>query len=353
MSLHLRKASIVSLAIVLSCSYCHPRSTHPSPEDRSFYCWKSVFSLTGKERKYLQLLRIHQLYVRFFDVTWDAQRGRAMPTAPVRFHDSSYQSYRIIPVVFIANEVLANLDTAAEVQVLANNIAHLTTQLRENNRIPPPTELQLDCDWTATTRDRYFALLKRIRQWMDAHGQKPTQLSATIRLYQCKYRDLTGVPPVDKGLLMCYNMGDLKNTMAHNSILETAELEKYTSHLPSYPLPLDVALPIFNWKVYFHEGRYAGLVESLPTTLLDNAAVTRSGNFYTFKRDTSLSGYSFEKGDQLRDEQSDYAALQAAAQVVARQLKRPPGAVLFFQLDSTNLANYTTDDLENIYSDFN
>jgi hypothetical protein len=349
MSPHFCRAVFLCLVIPLSC--CHPLSKRNSPEVRSFYYWKSVYSLSGKEREYLHALRVNRLYVRFFDVTWDAQRGRAIPTAPIRFNDSFYLNFTIVPVVFLSNEVLARLDSAG-VGALAGKIAGLAEQLREENRLPTPVELQLDCDWTAGTRDRYFSLLRNMRRWLDAHGQVSCPLSATIRLYQCKYRDLTGVPPVERGLLMCYNMGDMKNSRARNSILETAELEKYTYKLSSYPLPLDVALPIFNWKVFFHGGRYAGLVESLPTAALNNGAIRRSGNIYTFTRDTSLNGYSFATGDQLRDEQSEYDALAAAAQLVARQLKSPPGAVLFFHLDCSNLANYTTDELENIYAHF-
>ncbi|HEV3412526.1 MAG TPA: hypothetical protein VG101_08605 [Puia sp.] len=342
------KTALFCLAISLSC--CHPRPKQPPP-DRSFYYWKSVYSLTGKEREYLQALRVSKLYVRFFDVTWDVQRGAATPTAPILFKDSSYLKYAVVPVVFITNEVLVRLDTAA-VRPLAEHIAGLVLQLRDGNRLPPADELQLDCDWTAVTRDRYFSLLTDIRRWLDGNGQGSCRLSATIRLYQCKYRDLTGVPPVAKGLLMCYNMGDLKNSNAHNSIIETAELEKYTSKLSSYPLSLDVAFPIFNWKVLFHEGRYAGLMETLPTAALANDAVMRTGNRYTFRRDTTLNGHVFDPGDQLRDEQSDYHAVQSSANVIAGELKSPPGNVVLFHLDSANLANYTPDELENIFARF-
>lgn len=347
MSLQLRKTGILCLAIALS---CHPLSKHP--ENRSFYYWKSSFSLTGTDRNYLNALHVNHLYVRFFDVTWDAEHGHATPTAPVRFDDSSYRSFGIVPVVFIANDVLARTDTTG-IGPLAGHVATLVMQLCEDARLSKPEELQLDCDWTAGTKNRYFTLLTDIRRWLDQHGQAACKLSATIRLYQCKYRGSAGVPPVARGLLMCYNMGDLKKSKTHNSILETTELEKYTGDLSSYPLPLDVALPIFSWKVYYHEGRYAGLIESLPTPLLDNSAVTKTGNLYTFGKDTSLNGYQFETGDQLRDEPSEYDALQATSKIIARKLKSPPDNILFFHLDSANLVNYTTDELENIFANFN
>lgn len=345
------KACIICLVVAVSCGSCHPRSGTKSPEVRSFYYWKSVFSLSGKDRAYLHALHVNQLYVRFFDVTWDAEHSRTIPSAQVRFNDPSYRNYPIIPVVFISNEVLARLDTTA-IGPLAIHIGELVEKLREGSSLPKMAELQMDCDWTSGTRDRYFSLLTDIRRWLDNRGLLGCQLSATIRLYQCKYRRLTGVPPVSKGLLMCYNMGDLKNDNTGNSILECATLEKYTYTLSSYPLPLDVALPIFNWKVFFHRGRYSGLVEALPAAALHNDAILRSGNLYTFRRDTSLYGYSFDAGDQLRDEQSSYEELSKAARLITRELKRPPGSVLFFHLDSVNLSNYKTDELENIYSVF-
>ena len=347
MSLQLRKTGILCLAIAIS---CHPLSKHP--ENRSFYYWKSSFSLTATDRYYLNVLHVNRLYVRFFDVTWDAERGHAVPTAPIRFTESSYHRYGIVPVVFIANDVLAQLDSTG-IDPLAGHIATLVMQVQEEARLSKSEELQLDCDWTSGTKDRYFTLLTDIRRWLDQHGQTACKLSATIRLYQCKYRAVTGVPPVARGLLMCYNMGDLKKNKTHNSILETAELVKYTGDLSSYPLPMDVALPIFSWKVYFHEGRYAGLVESLPTPLLNNSAVNRTGNLYTFVKDTTLNGYQFQTGDQLRDEPSDYDALEATSKIIARKLKSPPDNMLLFHLDSANLANYTPNELENIFANFN
>ena len=296
----------------------------------------------------MKALNVTQLYMRFFDVTWDDRQAKAVPTAPIRFADSPTTT--IVPVVFITNEVLTKLDTQA-IQPLAANIANLVTQIKNRNHLKPTPELQLDCDWTAGTKDKYFNLLKSIRQWLNTHDQSPVKLSATIRLYQCKYRDKTGVPPVEKGLLMCYNMGDLKNQGAHNSILETAELAKYIGRLSTYPLPHDVALPIFNWKVYFHDGRYAGLIESLPTSELTKAKKT--DNLYTITKDTNLQGYQFQAGDQLRDEQSEYKNLLSTAQLIEKNLKQTPATVILFHLDSTNLSNYTPHELENLYAHFN
>jgi len=54
------------------------------------------------------------------------------------------------------------------------------------------------------------------------------------------------VPPVDKGLLMFYNMGKISPDLnARNSIYNRADAEAYLESLPNYRLSLDVALPVF------------------------------------------------------------------------------------------------------------
>jgi hypothetical protein len=327
---------------------CNTRSTR-SP-DRAFYYWRSVFSLSPAEKEALQSLHVNKLYIKFFDVAWNAATHQATPIAVLRIKDSSIRQLATVPVVFITNETMLQIDTAS-IQPLAANIASLITQLRQQQRLPPPTEIQLDCDWTTSTKDRYFGLITHIRQWLDTHQQQSCILSATIRLYQCKYVEKTGVPPVAKGLLMCYNMGNLKNPAAHNSILDPDELKKYVSHLSSYPLPLDIAFPTFDWKVLFHDQHYAGLVEDLPTSSLhNNPAVRRDkDNYYTFLRDTSLENYSFTADDRLRDEQCDYGAISDAARVISHQLNDPPSTVILYHLAPANLSKYSTHELEKIF----
>ena len=143
-------------------------------------------------------------------------------------------------------------------------------------------------------------------------------ISATIRLHQIKFLAKTGVPPVSKGLLMCYNMGNLKNPATKNSIIETEELKKYIDNLAAYPLPLDVALPLFNWKVLFRNNTYAGLIQNLPDSLLTNPFISKAGNRYLFLKDSLLAGYPFKKGDVLRNEQSEYSEIISTAGAISK-----------------------------------
>ena len=86
-------------------------------------------------------------------------------------------------------------------------------------------ELQIDCDWTESTRDKYFHLLSTLRNELERNKQI---ISATIRLHQVKYAAITGIPPVHRGMLMYYNMGKI-NATDNNSVYDKKIAEKYIS----------------------------------------------------------------------------------------------------------------------------
>ena len=199
--------------------------------DRGFYCWKTTLQLTTSEAAALQQLEVKKLYVKFFDVEWNEEQSSAQPVAKLSIDSASLQQLKeqqiqILPVVFITNEALTKLDTIAGNE-LAIKIMKLLSEMLEKNQLNQVPEFQLDCDWTVSTKDTYFSLVNTVKQLL--HEDKKTFadtaiLSATIRLHQVKYSSKSGIPPVDRGLLMCYNMGNLKNPATNNSILETDEI---------------------------------------------------------------------------------------------------------------------------------
>jgi len=276
-----------------------------------------------------------------------------MPVAKLKAASSTWNwlhqhSIEVIPVVFITNESL--LQTSENnLPLLADNIYQLlTSQLKEY--AITPKEIQIDCDWTATTRDKYFSLLQFFRQQPLCKNHQ-TLLSATIRLYQCKYRIKTGVPPVDRGLLMCYNMGNLKNPDTRNSILEASELKKYIANLDTYPLPLDVAFPLFNWMVLYRNNTYTGLIQNLMAdSLRQQSFVETRDNRFVIKSDTVWNGYIFKKEDILRYEKSDISEILRAEKALADHWKTQQFTLSLFHLDSTVLTQYPSYELEKIFT---
>jgi hypothetical protein len=290
---------------------------------------------------------VSTLYLKCFDVDWDNNLSRPVPVATLRIKDDGYlrDSLHIIPVVFITNACIRNIDSL-QAEKMGAGIVRLVEDICETDALKF-TELQVDCDWTEQTKKNYFTLLRAVKKSLS----NERELSATIRLYQIKYRSKTGVPPIDRGLLMAYNMGNLKNPSTENSILDSREIKKYTGNLSSYPLPLDVALPLFSWKVLFRRNSYAGLIENLPDTFL-NTRVTEhlSGNRYLVRTDTVINGYTFFRDDIIRKEESNYDEIVSAEKILVGNIRGTHLRVALFHLDSLILKKYTTHELENIFN---
>jgi hypothetical protein len=334
---------------VLCVGGCHRKQKQQRFIVPGFYYWKTNYKLNDLEKAQLDSLKTKTLYIRFFDIEWDENLKKELPAGQIQFSENPDTSLTVIPAVFITNESVRQLSAAA-IPKLADNIISLVEKTCSSFSINKVPEVQIDCDWTAGTKENYFYLLNEIKKHSFLKNKK---LSVTIRLYQLKYADKTGIPPADKGLLMCYNMGNLKNSATDNSIIETAELKKYINSLSIYPLQMDIALPLFEWKVLFRNNNYAGLIQNLPDdSLKNNSSVKQSGNRYSFTRETSVAGYSFLAGDMLRDEKSNYDEVLAAAKEIAGHLKNTRPRVVFYHLDSVILKKYTSHELQTVFNCF-
>jgi hypothetical protein len=205
-------------------------------------------------------------------------------------------------------------------------------------------EVQIDCDWTTSTKDAYFDLLRSLKQHPFL---KDKTLSATIRLHQVKYSHQTGIPPVDKGLLMCYNMGNIRDPKTKNSIIEVAELSKYIKPLRSYPVMLDIALPLFNWGVLFNGTSYKGLIRNYALE-----GMPQNDERIIFDKDTVINNHPLRQGDWLRYEESKLSVITEAAKMLRKNLSYKSHNIILYHLDEQNIIKYKPHELENIYNSF-
>lgn len=350
-----RGIPVMCLLILISSCRQQPKRTI----ERGFYYWKSKLQLGSTELNSLQQLKAKWLYVKFFDVSLASDGTGAAPVARLTADSLTTAQLKnnrveIVPVIFITNETLQQSDSAGTRQLAKNIITllgHISKQLQQEHY----SELQIDCDWTQQTKVAYFFLLKELRKQMQQSTQfNNSLLSATIRLHQVKYSSKTGIPPVDKGLLMCYNMGNLKNPSTNNSIIEVDELKKYLGGLNSYPLQLNVALPLFEWWVLFRRNQFKGILQRIDPSILSNSICSKQNNRYHFLVDTTINNIQFYKGDILRHEESTAAVLQQTAAYVAEKLSpvNQQTRILFYHFDSLLLSKHPTHELEALYSRF-
>ena len=309
----------------------------PREVTASFYHWKSPFHLTASEKKYCEQLKVQKLYVRLFDVDWDETTH--FPTPVGAIESFAQTAFEIIPTVFITNKTFLQLPDN-QIDTLARLVFHKINSYTDPNTSQDKNagfnEIQIDCDWTGTTRDRFFAFLKKLKTLSNK------KISATIRLHQVKFKDKTGVPPVDAGVLMVYNMGNLEDTSTKNSILDVSILKTYITNLKKYPIKLDIALPIFSWGVVTRDGEVVKLINNLDdkqilaTPLLQRSPFGRkessgqyelifkklSNNHFEILKNTYLKGYYLYKDDQIRIENTadNLGILEQSADLISKNL---------------------------------
>lgn len=337
-------------------------SPEPPPE-HALYEWRSTVDLGEAAYRTLDSLKAARLYIRFFDVQWDEASGEAVPRSTARFTRSIREETEVVPTVYITNETMRNIPSD-RIDSLAARIVRkidgMTLSIRRANsadgqsfRSTPPhpwREVQIDCDWTATSRTSYFVLLRRIDELLP----DDVTLSATIRLHQVKYRVETGTPPVDRGLLMAYNTGEVTDPDEENSIVEYEVVEEYLGELDEYPLPIDVALPIFAWGVRFHFNRFASIIPEVTA-----AEFMRRGEFrqvatnrFVVLQRTDLRGEQLEPGDLIRTEESDPEKVLRVAELIAGALGRNPGTIVLYRYDPQIFERHETARLLPLYHAF-
>lgn len=332
--------------ILLSWSF----SCSPVPRENSvssaFYHWKQQLSLLEKETDYLSELKCSKLYVRYFDVTWEDESRRAVPVSIVEMDTTGLNGLEIIPVVYITNEVMIALPESG-IASLAENILKKIRSLSAPLPGPGLSEIQIDCDWTGTSRANYFNLLKSLKATLEKQN---IRLSTTLRLHQYHAPQTTGVPPVDRVMLMFYNMGEVNDYLESNSILNLDAAANYLDTPKAYPLPMDLALPIFQWGCIFREGKLIHLSNNLETTDLSDPRrfVKTAEHHFTVLKSTYLQGYFLYKADEIRLESVSYDRLMEAVGLL-KKVKNTGGlTVSFYHLDTFNLTRFPAKQLEKI-----
>ena len=245
---------LLVMALLASCGHDEPR--------RSVYYWQTTLRVGAAERAFLVRHGIGKVYCRYFDVV--SGDDGPQPNATLAFEGAFPKTVEVVPVVFIVNDCMGQPHDG-----LAEKIVRRVSQMNATNDLPKAKELQVDCDWTMTTRQAFFAFLERLRAMCHDRGMK---LSVTIRLHQLSQP----APPADRGVLMMYNTGDVTKLAVRKPILDIKDVMPYMRYLRGYGMTLSTAYPLFTWRVLFRGGKYVGIMhgdDDLPVLPGDSIAV--------------------------------------------------------------------------------
>jgi hypothetical protein len=315
----------------------------PNNNATAFYYWKTGFNLNQQQTDLLHQTG-NNAYIRFFDVTWNDSLHRAYPNAVIQFKQP-VNGINITPVIYITNKTFQNITDTA-INSLAQHCDKLINDIVTQNHISY-SKIQVDCDWSLTTRGKYFSFLKAFKKL----NQK--QLQVTIRLHQVKYKGRTGIPPADAGVLMFYNMGKLNAVPDQpNSIYNPDDADKYAGYISTYPLRLDIALPLFGWAIHVRDGRVIQVYGKIGHQQLDNRAnfeQTGQANNYRAKQSFFLEGIYIKQNDIFKLEETDLNSLNTAARQLNKNLPHQQNkTIIYYELANIDSSKFNAEALKQV-----
>lgn len=319
------------LLTVLMTTCSGPEPGAPSGSGPGVYYWKTSWKISAADQAELRRAGVRQLFLRFFDVDWDFNQAEARPRGILQLPDSLTldSALAITPVVFIVERVFRqDVDVADLAERIGRTITGLSAQ---HPVLARAARWQIDCDWTPTSRDRYFAFLEALQK----KNPKLT-INVTVRLHQYRERVENGVPPVPEGLLMCYNMEPVQNPETHNAIYREDLLRGYLK-APPYPIPLDVGLPIFEWGAAFRDERFLGITP--PPDSANTVFLPVSATHFLVRRDTTLGETFVRAGDLVRYDGAESARVLVTAAGLLRD-RTEVRDLLLFDWEEKHLGKY-------------
>lgn len=301
------------------------------PKEHTFYYWKTNLALNSAEKTALQNAKVPLLYTRFFDV--DKIGGKFQPVGVITKDPTFASDKKIVTVVFIKNEAFLNIKKE-EIEFLANSINNLIKKKNASLKLNINNEIQIDCDWTAGTKDDYFQFLKTLKQISQQN------ITCTLRLHQVKDKTTTGIPPVEKVYLMCYATSSPLENSTKNSILDVPTLKNYLADLKNYPLTMDIALPIYSWGIVTNFKKKHKLLNALTTEDLEKNPnfIKVSENNYRVTNEGFYYGMYFSKDFTIKIESVSQNDLDETLKFIEDKIS--DYNIIYYQLDSRFLKKY-------------
>lgn len=294
---------LISLILVFSLIVFNYNKNQTKDIQISFYSWENSFEEQNINEK---------LYIKVLDVNFSTKLELLktnIKDAPKNF----------IPVIYITNETMKNVDYSL--------VSKAILEALKNYKFD---EIQIDCDWSLSTRSNYFNLLEDLKEKLNK------KISATIRLHQIKYYTKTGIPPVDYGVLMYYNMSSISDFDTKNSILDNEIAKKYHYNFDVYPLKLKLALPLYSQAIQFREEKAISLFEGVEEKDFNNDFEKLENNRYKVLNSHYFKGRYIYKDDIFRLENSNEQDIKIALKDFLDLSKNRYDEVIFYTLKYKN-----------------
>lgn len=348
----------VSCLVAVSCNERGVYDFEDSEQHRSVYYWKTIFSISPEDSLFLSKHDIDRIYLRMFDVDVDVDYNPSIdtlgvvPIATASFSSAKPEGIEIVPTVFITQEALWMHEESED--KLAALIVKRVLNMCSYNDLGPIREIQFDCDWTLTSESMYYDLCDSAKKILHEKG---IALSGTIRLHQVERAEY----PFDRGVLMLYNTGAIKDPDTSNSIISYEDVRKYLgvkSRVEKFrkarkgncPI-IDFAYPTFCWGVAFHSnGDFDGIIPTMDFESIPQLQKVKEDTYRVTEYVDLSKGWNYFylfEDETVRAEYSDFEEIMKVKDLVGSTLGKT-GSNIIYHLDSRNLSRYDSNEIEKI-----
>lgn len=294
---------LISIILVFALIVFSYNKTQTKDIQISFYSWENSFEEQNINEK---------LYIKILDINFSTKLELLKTNLKEPPKD-------FIPVIYITNETMKNVDYSLVSKAILETLKNYKFD-----------EIQIDCDWSLSTRSNYFNLLEDLKEKLNK------KISATIRLHQIKYYAKTGIPPVDYGVLMYYNMSNIGDFNTKNSILDNEIAKKYHYNFDVYPLKLKLALPLYSQAIQFREEKAISLFEGVKEKDFNNDFEKLENNRYKVLNSHYFKGRYIYKDDIFRLENSNEQDIKIALKDFLDLSKNRYDEIIFYTLKYKN-----------------
>ena len=267
-----------------------------------FYHWKQNYSIEKSETN-------PPSYIKVLDISYD----KGLKIFKTSF--KTVPTQKIIPVIYLDNPLFLN--------IRATTLLKQVMKALKEMELTAYSEIQVDCDWSGKTKKRYFEFLKILKE------QSNKRISATIRLHQVKYYSKTGVPPVDYGVLMYYNMSDFTDIETKNYILDLEVSSAYHYNFDTYPLPLNLALPLYSQATIIRFSKVVGLMEGVRTKDININFKKLENNRYEVLKTHYFKKRLLYEGDIIRIDEVSLSLLKKSLLGLSKVMKQPKEIIFY------------------------
>ena len=308
--------STIALVLVV---YTYFQNTKKVTYD--FYHWKSSYAVEESATA--------PTYVKVLDISFSdtlVVRKTFFKTKP---------SKKIVPVIY--------LDNPLWIKMKASTMVKKVLSILKSMPLGEYEELQVDCDWTKSSKASYFEFLKLLGE------QSRKKLSVTIRLHQVKYHTQTGVPPVAYGVLMYYNMSNFQDLETKNYILDLEVAKRYHYNFENYPLSLNLALPLYSQGTIIRFGEVVSIMEGVREQALNEHFKKIREHLFEVTKTHYFQKRLLYKGDQIRVDEVSKALLLESIKSL-REIMKQPKEIIFYRWG--NLDFYGRESLDELVDEW-